>query len=116
MTIAILAILYASFASNGQPTTKTAAQENGKQVIRVLARGGYNPKVIEAEAGKPSTLEIETKGTYDCSSALVIPSLQYQTQLPANGLTTIEIPPQKPGNTIKGLCAMGMYSFMIRFK
>jgi len=91
-------------------------QTNETQIVKILARGGYNPHKIIAQAGKPLTIEMETKGTYDCSSALVIPSLKYRKQLPPSGTTTIEIPAQPPGATIQGLCAMGMYSFTVEFK
>lgn len=112
----ILAILYFALSSGAKEQASSFTEENGQQVVRVLARAGYSPKVIQAQAGKPTKLEIETKGTYDCSSALAIPSMQYQTQLPANGTTTIDIPPQKAGDIVKGVCAMGMYSFAIHFK
>jgi plastocyanin domain-containing protein len=59
---------------------------------------------------------MQTTGTFDCSSTLNIPSLNYQKNLPATGVTEIEIPPQPAGSTIEGLCGMGMYKFEIAFK
>jgi hypothetical protein len=35
--------------------------------------------------------------------------------LPMSGLTEIEIPPQAPGTTLTGTCAMGMYRLNIKF-
>lgn len=97
-------------------TNTNIREENGVQIIKILARGGYNPRKIMAQANKPLKIEMETKGTYDCSSAFVIPALKYQKQLPATGITTIDIPAQPADSTIQGLCAMGMYSFTVEFK
>lgn len=36
--------------------------------------------------------------------------------LPPSGTTDIEIPPQKAGAVVQGLCAMGMYNFSIKFE
>lgn len=92
-----------------------AREENGVQIIHILARGGYSPRQIYARAGMPVRIEMETKGTYDCSSFFVIPSLKYQKRLPSTGLTNIDIPAQNSGSTLVGLCGMGMYSFEIKF-
>lgn len=90
-------------------------EENGTQIIRILARGGYSPRQISAKAGMPVRIEMETKGTYDCSSVFVIPSLKYQKRLPPTGVTVIDVPAQKSGSSLTGLCGMGMYSFEIEF-
>jgi plastocyanin domain-containing protein len=89
--------------------------ENGVQIIRVLAFGGYSPKLIHAQSEIPTKLEVETKGTYDCSSAFTIPSLEYMKILPPTGITTIDIPPQSTGSSLLALCGMGMYSLEIQF-
>jgi len=90
-------------------------KENNIQIIRILAHGGYSPQQISAKAGIPVRIEMETKGTYDCSSVFVIPSLNYQKRLPPTGITTIDVPAQKSGSSLTGLCGMGMYSFEIEF-
>jgi len=90
--------------------------QNEKQVINITAKGGYSPRVTEATANVPTTLKMKTQGTFDCSSALVIPSINYKKNLPPTGTTEIEIPPQPAGTTLKGLCSMGMYRFEIVFK
>ena len=90
-------------------------EENGVQIIHVLARGGYTANRISAQAGKTTKLEIETKGTYDCSSSFTIPSLGYRTQLPATGKTLVDIPSQEKGTKLTAACSMGMYSFDVMF-
>lgn len=88
---------------------------DGKQVIVINAKGGYSPKVTAAKAGIATIFKVKTNGTFDCSSALVIPSLGYRGNLPPSGETLIDVPAQSAGASIRGLCAMGMYSFTINF-
>lgn len=88
---------------------------NGTQYISISARGGYVPRVTKAQADVPTILRVDTQGTFDCSAALSIPSLGFRKNLPPTGQTEIEIPPQKAGTTMRGLCAMGMYNFSIEF-
>lgn len=90
--------------------------KDGQQLIRIAAKGGYQPKVTTAKAGIPTTLQIETAGTYDCSSAVVIPELDYKTNLPPAGITEVDIPPKQPGEVLNGGCSMGMYHFQINFE
>jgi len=88
---------------------------DGKQVIQIMAKGGYSPRSSVAKAGMPTVLKIKTSGTFDCSSALVIPSLSYRANLPMSGETLIDVPTQPAGSTLQGVCAMGMYSFSVQF-
>ncbi len=90
--------------------------ENGKQIIEITAKGRYAPILTSAKAHMPTTLRIETNGTFDCTSILRVPSIGYQKNLPPTGTTDIELPPQKSGAVVQGLCAMGMYNFTVRFK
>ncbi len=109
--------------SQGKTATPVDAQplnnvsvENGKQVVTISAKGGYLPRISEAKADMPTILRVDTNGTFDCSASLNIPSMNYQKNLPATGVTDIDIPPQKAGSTFEGLCGMGMYKFEIAFK
>lgn len=88
---------------------------DGKQVIAITAKGGYSPRVTNAKAGIPTVIKMDTRGTFDCSSSLAIPSIGYRNNLPPSGETEIELPPQKAGTSMRGLCAMGMYNFSINF-
>lgn len=92
-----------------------ANMQGDTQVIEVLAKGGYSPRVINAKANTKTVLNMKTVNTYDCSLALVIRSLSINETLPTNGLKSYEIPPQKPGSEIIGNCSMGMYGFKIKF-
>ncbi len=86
-----------------------------KQIISIDAKGGYSPRVTNAKAGVPTVIKVNTHGTFDCSSSLVIPSLGYHNNLSPSGETTIDVSPQKTGSKLQGLCSMGMYNFTINF-
>ncbi len=87
----------------------------GKQVITINAKGGYSPQATTAQAEVPTILKIDTQGTFDCSSALTIPSLGIRQNLPPSGETEVAIGPQKAGTTLHAVCAMGMYNFSVTF-
>ena len=89
---------------------------DGKQIVSITAKGGYSPSISKAKADMPTTLRVSTNGTFDCSSALTIPSMNYEKNLPPSGITEIDIPPQKAGTTFEGLCSMGMQRFEIAFE
>lgn len=104
-----------SEARSSMPTSDNLLLENGVQTISINAKGGYFPRNTNARANTPSILKIKTNSTFDCSASIVIPSIGYKNNLPSSGETSINLPPQKPGSSIKGLCSMGMYSFTINF-
>lgn len=101
--------------SSQEKTQNSISIDNGTQVINMTARGGYSPRKTIAQANMPTVIRVNTEGTFDCSSALRIPKLGYAEQLPSSGVTDIVVPPQKSGSVVRGLCAMGMYSFEIQF-
>lgn len=88
---------------------------NGKQIIEVSAKGGYQPKKSVAKAGIPTILRFNTNGTFDCSSGVRIPSLGVSKDLPPSGSTDIDIGNPKVA-TVQGTCAMGMYTFEVDFQ
>lgn len=88
---------------------------DGKQIIEITAKGGYSPRVTTAKAEMPTTLKVNTNGTFDCSGALAIPSIGYRKNLQPSGTVDIDVPEQKVGTKLRGVCAMGMYSFTINF-
>ena len=121
LTIVAVIGIVVLLRNNGTSTAAVASTPSnvsvvgGKQVIQIDAKGGYVPRNTVAKANMPTTLNVKTNGTFDCSSGLSIPSLGYRTNLPPSGVTPIEIPPQPAGTTLKGVCAMGMYNFAVNF-
>lgn len=88
---------------------------DGKQIIQITARGGYQPRKSIAKAGVPTIIRFNTNGTFDCSSSVRIPSLNISKGLPQTGSTDIDIGSQKVSK-ISGTCGMGMYPFEIDFQ
>lgn len=96
-----------------EPSGNNVTTVDGKQIIEIQAKGGYLPRVTTAQSGIPTTLRINTNGTFDCSSAIRIPSLKVSKNLPATGVTDIDLGTLAPGK-IAGNCSMGMYPFEIQ--
>ena len=89
--------------------------KDGIQYVRVDARGGYFPKISNAQAGVPTKLIVKTFGTFDCSASLVIHSLNYRKILDQNAEEVIDLGTPKVGQLLQGVCGMGMHSFVINF-
>ena len=95
------------------PPANNVSVIDGKQIVEIRVRGGYTPQQSSAKANIPTVLRMKTNGTFDCSSGVVIPSLGVRQILPSSGTTDIEVPAQKSGTTLQGLCGMGMYHFAV---
>lgn len=119
----IILIGGALYATNVVPQKKTTGEEtknnvsivDGKQVVEILAHGGYTPEKSIAKAGIPTIISFVTQATFDCSSSVRIPSMDISVRLPANGSTNVDIGVPKEG-VLHGVCAMGMYPFDIVFE
>lgn len=88
---------------------------DGKQIIEITARGGYQPRKSVAKAGIPTIIRFKTNGTFDCSSSVRIPSMNIFKSLPQTGSTDIDVGTQSVGKLV-GSCGMGMYPFSVEFK
>lgn len=89
--------------------------ENGVQIIDLTAKGGYEPRKTVAKAGVPTTLRVNTNGTFDCSSSITIPSLRMNAQLSPSGTQDFDLGSPEVGS-MQGTCGMGMYRFEIDFQ
>lgn len=96
--------------------TASSTIENGVQVVDITARGGYNPRITRAEAGRETQIRVHTENTYDCSSAVVIPALDFEVTLGPSETRTATVPAGKAQGTLEGLCSMGMYRFKVVFE
>lgn len=119
--IIILVIVSGIFLFRGKdgstpaPNANNVKVEDGVQIVEITAKGGYLPRVSTAKAGMPTMLRINTKGTFDCSAAVRIPSMNVSKMLPQSGVTDIDLGTQEAG-TLAGTCSMGMYPFEIIFE
>jgi len=102
--------------NNDRGVPPVAIITDGTQIIDISARGGYSPRLVTAKAGVPTVLRVATNGTFDCSASIVIPKLSYQKFLQPTGTEDIAISAEQAQGTLVGTCAMGMYSFQIRFE
>lgn len=89
--------------------------KDGIQYVTIEARGGYSPEISTAKAGVPTKLILKTNGTYDCSSSLVIRSIEYQKILPQTGEEIIDLGIPEADTPLQGTCGMGMYNFLVNF-
>jgi len=105
----------ASKTGGDSPTKENVTMVLGKQIIELKAKGGYTPRVSLAKAGVPTILRFNTNGTFDCSAAVRIPSLNISKILPNSGNTDIDLGTPELG-TLQGTCGMGMYPFSIEFR
>ena len=111
------AILYAG-SSGGKAAVASVANvsvTDGKQTIEIGAKDGYTPTLTAAKANMPTVLRVQTNGTFDCSSAITIPSIGYRANLPPTGSTDIEVPPQSAGTSMHIVCGMGMRNASVNF-
>ncbi len=109
------AVVFSQKPSDSGQIVQNVSMEGEKQVIEIDAKGGYSPKLTTAKAGVPTMLRLKTNGTYDCSSAVTIPSLGFRKNLDATGVTEVEVPANAAQGTLEGVCAMGMYNFSVKF-
>jgi len=123
LVIGVSIIFFGSSKNNNANIIKNTTEQiqnteikNGIQYITIDAKGGYSPKVSTAKAGIPTKLIMKTNGTYDCSAALVVKSVGYQKILPKTGEEIIDLGTPEAGIPIRGVCGMGMYSFLINFE
>jgi plastocyanin domain-containing protein len=112
------AIIFSNGSSSKSPSSSGAGNVSivdGKQIIEINVRGGYQPRKSVAKAGVPTVLRFNTNGTFDCSSSVRIPSLNVSQILPQTGSTDIDLGTQSIGK-LNGSCGMGMYRFDIEFQ
>ena len=111
------AIFYTGVSSTGgtDVPVNNVSIVDGKQIVEASVKGGYRPQKSVAKAGVPTVLRFATNSTYDCSGAVRIPSIGYSAFLPASGKTDVELGTPQAG-ILRGMCAMGMYTFEIEFQ
>src|SRR5690606_32177759 len=111
ITITAVLIFSALYFSASSGELKKTTEENinnvyvedGKQIIEVTAKGGYFPMKSIGTSGMPTILRFNTTGTFDCSSAVRIPSFNISKNLPLSGITDIDLGVSETG-VLKGAC------------
>lgn len=90
-----------------------APLHDGVQEAVVEVKGGYNPAVIEAEAGMPLRLIFDRKEDGECSSHVVFSDFGVDFALPAFRTTTLTLHPDQPGE-YPFACGMNMLHGTLR--
>ncbi len=109
-------------AANQVPTPATqdasgsSQQPSSAGTLNMIATSqAYSPQAIQAKAGQPYKLVIDSQSNRGCGRALVIPALNLQATLPETGQFVIDLPAQ-PAGTLRITCTMGMYNSRIQYK
>ncbi len=112
----VIVLFSGKTGSNSNPVNaNNVSVVDGKQIVTINTKGGYQPQRSIAKAGIPTIIRFATSGTFDCSSSVRIPSLGISKVLPSNGNTDVDIGTPQVA-TLQGLCVMGMYRFEIDFQ
>ena len=97
-------------------STANVRDKNGTQIVEILAKGGYSPRITVAKADVPTVIRVHTDKSYDCSVALTVPKLRFRKFLGPKDTVDVPVPADRASGTLRGLCSMGMYSFEVQFK
>jgi uncharacterized protein len=100
----------AAAAASGATEAQTAATQTATINVR---SNGYDPQVVQIKAGVPTKLNVVSDNVQSCARAFVIPALNLERVLPANGTETIDLPASPPGE-IAFSCSMGMFTGVIQ--
>ena len=86
---------------------RAAVTSSGAQELMVLVKGGYNPSIIEVEAGKPVRLSFRREESAACTEVVVFPDFDRSARLPEGEVVPVEFTPEAPGE-YGFSCEMGM--------
>lgn len=119
----VASLLVAMTRSNGmgsrqetsEGVTDNVSLRAGVQYITIDVESGYQPRYTRAQSGVPTKLIMKSSGSYGCELALVIPSIRYSDMLPPSGNTEIDVGAGEAGESLSGMCSMGMYGFEVEF-
>ncbi|MCC7304369.1 cupredoxin domain-containing protein [bacterium] len=116
LLVLVVGIGIVVYFGQSAPTHTGQQAYDSTETVVVTAKGGYFPREVVLPANRNDVvLRMVTKNTYDCSASLLIVKLRIEKFLPPTGSTDILLPAQQPGTEIIAGCAMGMYSFKLKF-
>lgn len=75
--------------------------------IRIDVRGGYDPEVVVARAGRRLRMTFSRHESWPCSDRVVFPDLGLAADLPQHRDVVVELLPEEPGE-YDFTCGMGM--------
>jgi len=84
-----------------------ASVSSGVQEVMVKVKGGYDPDVIVAKAGKPLRLRFTREEEASCTEMVVFGAFNKSAKLPPYEEVIVDLLPEKPGE-YEFSCQMGM--------
>ena len=91
----------------GKRAQRATVTDHGTQEVTIRVHGGYDPAVVEVEAGRPVRLTFDRAENNPCSEEVVLGAFGIRRDLPAFAKTTVEFTPAIPGR-YEFTCGMGM--------
>ncbi len=98
-----------------RPRRATIAPTAGVQEVRIRVASGYDPALIEVEAGRPVRLVFSREEVEGCSDTVIIPEWKIVQRLPAWQDTAVEFTPARRGEH-EFTCGMHMLRGTIRVR
>ncbi|MEO8201575.1 MAG: cupredoxin domain-containing protein [Gemmatimonadota bacterium] len=103
------------FLAKRGPVVLARTDQSGRQEVRIVVHGGYDPATVEARAGVPLRLVFDRQETSSCSEEIVVPAFGIRQFLPAFQKTAIDLPGASPG-TYDFTCGMSMLHGTIKVR
>jgi sulfite exporter TauE/SafE len=112
----------ASASSSVTTIPQATVDANGVQTVVVHVSHGdtgggsdpFTPAVVQAQAGLPTKLSLQSGGDLGCASVFVMPSKNLEKSLPDVGETVIDLGTPAAGTTFGFSCGTGMYTGAVR--
>ena len=98
-----------------RPRRAAMVRGPGVQEVQIRVASGYDPSVIEVEAGRPVRLVFRREEVEGCSDTVIIPEWKIVQRLPTGQDTAVEFTPERPGE-YEFTCGMHMLRGTIRVR
>jgi len=84
-----------------------ASVSSGVQEVMIKVKGGYDPDVIIAKAGRPLRLRFTREEEVSCTEMVIFSAFNKSAKLPPYEEVIVDLLPEKPGE-YEFSCQMGM--------
>ena len=98
-----------------RPRRAAMVRGPGVQEVQIRVASGYDPSVIEVEAGRPVRLVFRREEVEGCSDTVIIPEWKIVQRLPTGQDTAVEFTPARAGE-YEFTCGMHMLRGTIRVR
>jgi len=98
-----------------RPRRAAMVRGPGVQEVQIRVASGYDPSVIEVEAGRPVRLVFRREEVEGCSDTVIIPEWKIVRRLPTGQDTAVEFTPARAGE-YEFACGMHMLRGTIRVR